>query len=25
MEDVNEMWKKIKSGINEATGKIIGK
>ena len=25
MEDVNEMWNKVKKGINEAAGKIIGK
>jgi len=25
VEDVNEMWNKTKSGISEATGKIIGK
>jgi cell division septum initiation protein DivIVA len=25
VEDINEMWNKIKRGISEATGKIIGK
>jgi hypothetical protein len=25
VEDVNEIWKKIKKGINEAAGKMIGR
>ena len=25
MEDMNEIWNKIKEGINEAAGKVIGK
>jgi hypothetical protein len=25
VEIINEVWNKIKKGINEATGKIIGK
>jgi 1,2-phenylacetyl-CoA epoxidase catalytic subunit len=25
VEDINETWNKIKKGINEAAGKIIGK
>jgi hypothetical protein len=25
VEDINEIWNKIKIGINEAAGKIIGK
>jgi predicted AAA+ superfamily ATPase len=25
VEDINEIWNKIKRGISEATGKIIGK
>jgi len=25
VEDMNEIWNKIKEGINEAAGKVIGK
>ena len=25
MEDINEIWKKIKKGITEAAGKVISK
>jgi hypothetical protein len=25
VEDTNEIWNKIKEGINEAAGKVIGK
>jgi hypothetical protein len=25
LEDLNEIWNKIKPGINEAAGKVIGK
>jgi hypothetical protein len=25
VEDINEIWNKIKKGVNEAAGKIIGK
>ena len=25
MEDINEIWNKMKQGINEAAGKIVGK
>jgi hypothetical protein len=25
VEDINEIWNKIKIGVNEAAGKVIGK